>query len=438
MAENKIPTANEKFLSLLLKLGVADNFGRNQLKREDIYAIQIENQEENLRPIKFLRQLLSLDYHCRNTTYHETNDSNTNDDDSYDSEEDLFSNHTIREIAVSTPSCHEGISSSDLILCTLAVCDNFLIQDAFEKMISCQLAVPLIAPIGDQLVFHLWATRTIRKKWVKTMPDESQKTLEGIITNKELNTISFCRIGEIKTSKSKLANTFLSSAQGWPEHSYFIHRDIYSKPEFTGGSIEAIWYCPDGRDREKLKDVAMIYNLRGDVRKNAKQLEFLLKVSSVIVILMETNDMTSTEVETLNRAANCHKILVDFSRSGNSKTKGNKTIICAAGMNFQALSEAISKCNGCINDYKLSLEAHAEIAQELAIKVDENEDSNCLHAKNSAKKFMENIKSYQTEILRKKLYHCKESYGKNGQNLTKKRPDISSGEPLILKSIVIV
>jgi hypothetical protein len=48
-----------------------------------------------------------------------------------------------------------------------------LIQDIFEKMSLCQLAVPIIAQLGDELVFHLWASRNIKKQWMMMPSEES-------------------------------------------------------------------------------------------------------------------------------------------------------------------------------------------------------------------------------------------------------------------------
>ncbi len=64
------------------------------------------------------------------------------------------------------------LSNADVILCTLSACDPFLIQDIFEKMSLCQLAVPIIAQLEDKLVFHLWASRNIKKQWMMMMSSE--------------------------------------------------------------------------------------------------------------------------------------------------------------------------------------------------------------------------------------------------------------------------
>jgi hypothetical protein len=159
-----------------------------------------------------------------------------------------------------------GLSNADVILCTLSACDPFLIQDVFEKMSLCQLAVPVIAQFDEDLIFHLWASRTIQKQWKSSEKESGRKKVqEGVAARVKLATISFCRIGEIKLSKSKLANSFLSTAHGSSEHPFFIHRDIDRESTLAKGSVEAIWHCPDGGPKSKLSDISCIYNLRGDV-----------------------------------------------------------------------------------------------------------------------------------------------------------------------------
>ncbi len=160
------------------------------------------------------------------------------------------------------------LSNADVILCTLLVCDPFLIQDVFEKMSLCQLAVPVVAQFESDLVFHLWASRNIKKQWKSTEESGRKIIHDGFATQVKLSSISFCRIGETKMSKSKFVNNFISKAHGGSEHPFFLHRDIDRESNLNKGAIEAIWYCPDGGHKSKLKDINCIYNLRGDVRDN--------------------------------------------------------------------------------------------------------------------------------------------------------------------------
>ena len=180
----------------------------------------------------------------------------------------IFDNVAKEESIVTSEKVETRLSNADVILCTLSACDPFLIQDVFEKMSLCQLAVPVIAQFEENLIFHLWASRNIKKQWTSLEESGKRKVLEGVATQVKLASISFCRIGETKMSKSKLANSFISSAHGGSEHPFFIHRDIDRESNLSKGSVEAVWYCPDGGQKSKVSDISCIYNLRGDVRDN--------------------------------------------------------------------------------------------------------------------------------------------------------------------------
>jgi len=61
------------------------------------------------------------------------------------------------------------------------------------------------------------------------------KVQEGVAARVKTASISFCRMGEVKMSKSKFVNNFLSSAHGGSEHPYFIHKDIDSESNLNKG-----------------------------------------------------------------------------------------------------------------------------------------------------------------------------------------------------------
>ena len=396
MAEKNELSSQDNFYLKLIKLGMAYNFTNKKLTREDIYAIQdpCTDTKDNKKAIKFLKRLFALDFRSRSSMSEQPKEEEALPDQNQTDDYDFFTTKTNSNDSMKISQVLQ-ISNADLLICTLAVCDNFLIQDVFEKMTLCQLAVPIILPKGDSLIFHLWATRSIRKKWVQTLQDGSLNIKEGNITNKEMACISFCRFGPIKTSKSKLANSILSSCQGWPEQSYFLNRDIDSPSQLNNGVLEAQWYCPEGRPCEKLKDITCIYNLRGDVRKNRKQFAFLLSVSSTIVILTENGEMKPKEIELINKAKDCKIVMVDLGHEGKKTSFGLKTKIFGSGLNFKSLSDTVTEGIGTTFDKKSSLEQHAEILNSKSLfLIDENAESACLKAKKAAHRFIEQIQRY--------------------------------------------
>ncbi len=310
------------------------------------------------------------------------------------------------------------LSNADIVLCAHYICDDFLIQDVFEKMSLCQLAVPIIVPFDGNLTFQLWAARTIKKQWNQSAEKGLKKVQEGTIARQKLSYISFCRIGKTKISKSKLANSFLSSAQGGTEHSFFIHRDIDSKAELTEGTLEVHWYCPEGRDKEKLCDVTGLYNLRGDARDNIKQFDFLSQVSSVIVILMDNFSLNEKEKEILTKVTDCHIIYVIFNH-GTVKANKQMTKLFANKMNSTDLCNALCKIIIKNTAKKLSLEEHAAFAEKLLMKVDETENVTCQQAKKVAKDFVNKLKKIPFEKLKENVVPLQGKHWKEWAKLDK-------------------
>lgn len=178
------------------------------------------------------------------------------------------------------------LSVRDLVFAILHSSDNLLRQDIIYKMSSCQLAVPLVVRSTRDKVplFFYWAFRTIRKKYKG--PNENEY-VERPIFPSAIFTVSFLRIGDVRVSKSNLLNLLLSDCQGTQVHSFFTHKLNDVKPNFAGGSIEAVWYAPQGGDKELLEKPTTFLNLRGDSRLFEYQTEFILKVSNMIFVLID-------------------------------------------------------------------------------------------------------------------------------------------------------
>jgi hypothetical protein len=347
----------------------------------------------------FLKSLMSLDYHCRDlnkSTFVEKASLKAN---SECEDEEEFYNSVKPQMHQETSASKNETSSADFVLQALSKCDDFLLQDVFQKMSACQLAVPVIACKDSQIVFHLWASRTIRKNWINTVHEE--KSNEGFVAGRKMGCISFCRIGQTSTSKSKLANAFLSTAQGWPEHSYFLHRDVDSVSKFNAGCIEAVWYCPEGRPREHLKDICCIYNLRGDTRDHNLQFQFLMEVSSLVVILLENTELNIKEKELLNKT-NPNVVLIDSGKAGVSKSLGKKKIIHSLHMNPKAMSVCLRDAIPSTFEKKLSLEEHADMALAMGFEVDEMRD-NCFLGKVASEEFLRKIQNYDVIILKENV-----------------------------------
>jgi hypothetical protein len=373
-----------------------------KITREKVYSISCPSSEihqEFKNEMDFLKPLMSLDSRCRNLNKNLSGEKVPQQVDSECEDEEEFYNSFKSKAQLETLTNKKETSSADFVLQALSKCDDFLLQDVFQKMSACQLAVPVVATKDDDVVFHLWASRTISKNWLSSLAEK--KSNEGLVAGRKIGCISFCRIGQTSTSKSKLVNAFISTAQGWPEHSYFLHRDVDSVSKLNAGCIEAIWFCPDGRKGEHLQDICCIYNLRGDTRQFNLQFQFLITVSSVLVILLENTEL-SIEEKQLLKNTNANIVLIDNGKDGKLKTFGKKKKLNSLHMNPKEMSECLRDIIPSVFEKKLSLEEHADLALEMGFEVDEMRND-CLLGREAAKEFLRKIQQYDVSILKEKV-----------------------------------
>ncbi|XP_042201481.1 caspase recruitment domain-containing protein 6 [Callorhinchus milii] len=101
----------------------------------------------------------------------------------------------------------------DVITAVFLCADSFLQQEMMFKMSMCQFALPLLLPDcsreGSTLL--LWAMRSIVKKWRPQSLEASKGFKEETMATMNLPVISFIRLGNNSTSKSKVLNEVLSN-----------------------------------------------------------------------------------------------------------------------------------------------------------------------------------------------------------------------------------
>ena len=266
--QEKSQDGHPEFKKILEKLDI----GKGQdfvINRDDVYALR--DPPSKYSPAQaFLHKLASLDFRCRKefflpkqesedeemSTFFAQSDDDDDDDEGDNDDEDEDSQEMENDTR---------ISGADLTLSTIMRCDPFLIQDMFQKMTNCQLAIPLIRPSPDSkddYTFSLWASRLIKKSWLNYL----KENVESNISIAESFNIGFCRVGNLDVSKSGIINNFLSECQGGGnEHSYFSTRETDSKSSLNPGCVEASWFCPNGGGNEKINDLTCCLNLRGDL-----------------------------------------------------------------------------------------------------------------------------------------------------------------------------
>jgi hypothetical protein len=393
--------------------------------KDDIFCIQIATKEftdksSDAAKLCFLKRLFSLDYRCRDISNFKTTTVPLT------TEVRKFTSWAERKASKSSSlnSEHKNnndLSNSDIVLSALLSCDDFLIQDAFEAMASCQLAVPMITTFDGKSVFHLWASRTIRKKW-RSLHDDMVANNDMFISSKQMGCISFCRIGKTSVSKSKLANAFFS-CQGGSDHPYFMNRDTDSESKLNQGSIEACWYCPEKRTGEKLKDINIVYNLRGDAREHQREFELLLRISSVIVILHEDTELNEAEENLLSKFKT-FSLVFDLSTENEPEKLDNVFFIGCKNKNIKLISETLLQNLPDNFETKMSLEGHTDEAKKVGIEIDE-ENEVCKEGKEAAEEFIDMIKKHEKTVLKKNVLPLQgtfwQKWAKQDKEETRKR-----------------
>ena len=178
------------------------------------------------------------------------------------------------------------IHPTDYLVSLLHCSDNFLRQDIFCRLASCQMAVPLVLPdpILGQPTLLLWALRSI----VKDFKTNAKDTFSGQIITYPTPFVSFLRLGEHKVSKSEILNGVMNKIDSETKAKNFF---CYNSPGGTAnrimntGLVEISWYLPG--DGLFPKAIAFT-NLRGNAShaKLQKQVQFLCDISTLHVVFL--------------------------------------------------------------------------------------------------------------------------------------------------------
>ena len=173
-------------------------------------------------------------------------------------------------------------------------CDNILLQILMSKLFMCQLSIPLVFPTasGKSFMCLLWSLRSI---FPECRTDEETQNVCSLVEIAQ-PLLTFMRIGELKHSKSKLLNHLLRPSR----HNTFFHRDCKNgklRRQISNGTIEATWFQPSRKGKEKLNKYFCILNLRGDAVEYLEQAKHLSRVSSLIFLMLNVNTLREKKYE---------------------------------------------------------------------------------------------------------------------------------------------
>lgn len=231
--------------------------------------------------IMFIRNLVMLNYTCRDKLlekcihdirkYQQIKREDQNDDNS--------SKSTVNPL--------------DLIVAVFKYSSPMLKQILATKLFMCKLAIPLGFPAldKDRMLVSIWPLRFLVLEW-KT----NERSFQHIAVDCPCQIVSFIRLGRRTISKSKLVNEILTD-----EHNNtFFNKDCNlgtTKRLVSTEMIEVAWCLPSSESI--LGKICMFLNLRGDGEIYANQVTLLSKISSVVVIIMETKHFNNTHYKQL-------------------------------------------------------------------------------------------------------------------------------------------
>lgn len=183
----------------------------------------------------------------------------------------------------------------DVLIAVILCSSNFLRQIICEKLFMCKLSIPLVIPsvLKEDPLFLLWALRSTVAEF--RLP--SGDLCETSVVKHPIPIVSCLRVGEIPRSKSKFLNEILNDQS----HPTFFHRDCQNGMNtriLSEGALEIAWYFPPQQLKNTdLTDNVVFMNLRGDENsaKTAKSMEFLCKISSVVLVMIDIDGIGNSD-----------------------------------------------------------------------------------------------------------------------------------------------
>lgn len=252
---------------------------------------------------------------------------------------------------------HE-INPLDLTIAVFKCASPMLKHTLASKFFACQLAIPFAFPkFIDEDVSILSSLLQA----VVIECTSNGNSINEMSVKCPCHVVSFFRFGPLSVSKSKLMNEILNDQY----HNTFFDKDCplgSSNRCISGGLIEAAWYLPSNKSTF-LSSVTTFLNLRGDANRYKEQLRILSRISSILVIVIDLNDVneniTSKNLPFL--LENVHGIIIAIDASKYTRHESLET--------FQALSQQTSKYNErvafSILNLKEEMRSSADVKKEL-------------------------------------------------------------------------
>ena len=363
-----------------------------KLTFRDALVIRHEIPVSNIKPADFplviMNKIMACDKNCRSVLipcrvpkneYNILEDKDSEEMDNTSSDSECEDGNNENELCTIHPL--------DIIVLLFHCSDNFLRHELFYKLLSCQIAVPLLLPdpIKNSVTLLLWALRSVKKTWKAVSNSGAVYSKSSSIASYEGPIISFAKCGKsLSKSKSELLNKVIGGED------IFFHWDLLKEQNcykiISQGVVELCCYYPSKKD-SIFKDAIIFTNLHGDASEHPKQVAFIQAISFVSCILIRKRDLTKKEYTDVLRtlASTPGGIIVILVDSKYYKEDKLKRIIKSEAVSVVCLKEKTSatiqsEIQSLISN-KLETSSHKfvsianciDIAHKHVIEVDEDE-----------------------------------------------------------------
>ena len=177
-----------------------------------------------------------------------------------------------------------GSHPLDIINIIYLCMDPFLAQTFTEKLLMCQLSVPLLLP---NLRTHI-PSRLL--KWpLRNVMSMGDNAVEGPILDKKTKVVSFMRFGSIEASKSEIINDVISSMSD-VHHDRFCSKKVGSRgtsKKTSNGMIDMAWVHP----AKKRNYLVTLLNLHGSAKEYNKEADFLVAKTTILYVFMSIEEV---------------------------------------------------------------------------------------------------------------------------------------------------
>lgn len=226
-----------------------------------------------------------------------------------------------------------AINPLDLVSAVYMSANTFLQQEITSRMVQCHFAVPLILPNKDPeeaSQFLLWPLRSVRSRWMSTLPGGHRQLHEGDLASTSMALVSCVKLGRCGISKSQVLNYILRSSSDT-----FLHKGVSGGDQprrVSNGLVEIAWYLPDGEAATDVFPAPVLFsNLRGDASAHERNLSLLCRASSVVIVLC--GSLKEKEKHLLLSCKNIARKLIVVNLADAEKNEGR--VVGFATQNFE-------------------------------------------------------------------------------------------------------